>query len=123
MNNLSDSFLSNSLPSIITIVLNYGNDISFNVELFECLLNLKRDFIQVKLYRIEHELCKKHTLIYSFKRTFFVPFRMAHIEFGIMQLIFYFIIGHGLIRTSQIEMFTIVLFVRIVFNYLTKQKQ
>lgn len=47
MNNLSDSFLTNSLPSIIMIVLNYGNDISFNVELFECLLSLKKDFIQV----------------------------------------------------------------------------
>lgn len=42
-----ESFTTNSIPSIIMIVINYGYDSVFNVQLIECLLSLKRNLIQV----------------------------------------------------------------------------
>lgn len=48
------AFISNSVPSIIMLVLQHGNDTVFNVQLFECLLSLKRDLIQDVLCAIAY---------------------------------------------------------------------
>ena len=48
------AFISNSIPSIIMLVLQHGNDTVFNVQLFECLLSLKRDLIQDVLCAIAY---------------------------------------------------------------------
>ena len=51
MSNVSqESFTLNSIPSIIMVVLEYGEDPGFHVQLFECLLSMKKNLIQVKIF-------------------------------------------------------------------------
>jgi protein unc-79 len=41
-----DSFLTNSIASIIMIVIQYGDEMEFSIQLLECFLSYKRYFIQ-----------------------------------------------------------------------------
>lgn len=47
-NSSPESFIINCIPSILMIVLDYVEDPTFHVQLFECFLSLKKNFIQVK---------------------------------------------------------------------------
>ncbi|CAF0899614.1 unnamed protein product [Brachionus calyciflorus] len=53
-NSAAESFTLNCIPSLIMIVLEYGEDPTFHVQLFECLLSLKKNLIQDILCAISY---------------------------------------------------------------------